>query len=134
MYARFLSTDVLIINSAEAARILMEKRGAKYSGRPVFTFLCDLYVCSLMLLSDHIHLRCICRSGFAWNFGFMPNNDHWKRHRRWFQNTFQAKRRLDDHIPIQRRETHRLLAGLASEPDAYMSHIKRYGPRLRHAL
>ena len=53
VYARFLATDVLIVNSAEAARTLMEKRGAKYSGRPRFTFLCELYAHSLPLLATN---------------------------------------------------------------------------------
>jgi len=39
VYARFLTKDVLIINSAAAARVLMEKRGAKYSGRPPCTYI-----------------------------------------------------------------------------------------------
>lgn len=55
----------------------------------------------------------------------MPNTDRWKRHRKWFQHGFQVKRRLDEYIPIQQRETRRILSDLLVEPDAYMSHIKR---------
>ena len=38
IYARFFSTPVLVLNSVDACRALMDKRGAKYSGRPPFTF------------------------------------------------------------------------------------------------
>ncbi|EPS93959.1 hypothetical protein FOMPIDRAFT_48847 [Fomitopsis schrenkii] len=112
VYARFVANDVLIVNSAAAARVLMEKRGAKYSGRPLFTniFLCTYY----------------SSGGFSWNLAFMPNTDRWKRHRKWFQHGFQVKRRLDEYIPIQQRETRRILSDLLVEPDAYMSHIKRF--------
>ncbi|KAH9834639.1 cytochrome P450 [Rhodofomes roseus] len=107
VYARFLTRDVLIINSAEAARELMEQRGAKYSGRPLFTYICDL-------------------GGFSWNIGFITNDDRWKRHRRWFQHSFQTKDLLDGYVPIQQRETRRLLADLVREPSAFMDHLKRF--------
>ncbi|KAH9917080.1 cytochrome P450 [Fomitopsis serialis] len=106
VYARLLTKDVLIINSAAAARALMEKRGAKYSGRPPCTYLNDL-------------------SGFSWNIGFMQYDDRWRRHRRWFQNGFQVKKRLDSYVPIQQRETRRFLVDLLREPDAFMDHFKR---------
>ncbi|KAI0720646.1 cytochrome P450 [Fomitopsis betulina] len=107
VYARFFGNDVLVVNSTETARVLMEKRGAKYSSRPPFTFLCEL-------------------AGFSWNAGFMRDTDRWKRHRRWFQYSFQVKRRLDEYVPIQQRETRRLLYNLLVTPDAYMSQIKRF--------
>lgn len=42
VYARFFYRPVIILNSARAALDLMEKRGAKYSGRPPFTYTIDL--------------------------------------------------------------------------------------------
>ncbi|KAH9917064.1 cytochrome P450 [Fomitopsis serialis] len=106
VYARLLTKDVLIINSAAAARALMEKRSAKYSGRPHFTYIRDL-------------------GGFSWTLGFMQYDDRWRRHRRWFQNGFQVKKRLNSYVPIQQRETHRFLVDLLREPDAFMDHFKR---------
>ena len=53
VYAKLLTTDVLIVNSNQTAQALMEKRGAKYSGRPFFTFLCELYVRS-RLVYQHV--------------------------------------------------------------------------------
>lgn len=42
IYAKFLRQPVIILNSAQAALDLMEKRGAKYSGRPRFVYLSEL--------------------------------------------------------------------------------------------
>ncbi|KAI0720657.1 cytochrome P450, partial [Fomitopsis betulina] len=107
VYAKFLGNDMLIVNSTDAARELMEKRGAKYSSQPLFIFLCDL-------------------AGFSWNTGFTQDTGRWKRHCKWFQDGFQAKRRLNEYIPIQQRETRRVLYNLLVDTDAYMSHIKRF--------
>lgn len=56
----------------------------------------------------------------------MQNNDRWKRHRKWFQHGFQVKRRLDEYIPIQQRETRRLLVDLSEDSEAFMDHFKRW--------
>lgn len=127
VYAKFLTTDALIINSNETARVLMEKRGAKYSGRPLFTFLCELYVQSHSLHRNaaRLNVHAMVSGGFSWNLAFMPNTDRWKRHRKWFQYGFQVKLRLDEYIPIQERETCRLLVDLSEGPNAYMDHVKR---------
>ena len=42
VYAKFFRQPVIILNSAQAALDLMEKRGAKYSGRPRFVYLSEL--------------------------------------------------------------------------------------------
>lgn len=42
IYVRFFQRPVIILNSARAAQDLMEKRGAKYSGRPPFTYTTEL--------------------------------------------------------------------------------------------
>lgn len=44
VYAHLLGKDVVILNSMQAARDLLEKRSAIYSDRPRFVLLTELYV------------------------------------------------------------------------------------------
>ena len=46
MFARFFRTPAIILNSREAAEELLEKRSAKYSDRPRFILLNEMYVAS----------------------------------------------------------------------------------------
>lgn len=44
VFAKMFQTPVVIINSLEVARDLLNERSQNYSGRPVFTMLTELYV------------------------------------------------------------------------------------------
>lgn len=70
VYARFVANDVLIVNSAAAARVLMEKRGAKYSGRPLFTFLCELHVYFQSAFEQHILMHLLFQRWLLLEFSF----------------------------------------------------------------
>ena len=47
VYAKLLHKSILVINSVDIARDLMEKRGANYSDRPRFVLLTEMFVSSL---------------------------------------------------------------------------------------
>ena len=69
IYARFFSTPVLVLNSVDACRALMDKRGAKYSGRPPFTFHNEMCVPSLsppLLVARADDGCCVASSGATW--------------------------------------------------------------------
>ncbi|EPS93953.1 hypothetical protein FOMPIDRAFT_1170091 [Fomitopsis schrenkii] len=106
IYARFFSTPVIILNSIDACRALMDKRGAKYSGRPPFTF-----------HNDIIEWR---------NLVLMQYNDQWRRHRRWYRTAFESKAVVDGYRHIQMAEAHKLLSDLLQNPPDFMLHIKKY--------
>ena len=55
----------------------------------------------------------------------MTYGERWKRHRKWFQQSFQSKKHLDSYVPIQKRERARLMVELLREPVAYGAHVKR---------
>lgn len=46
MYLRVFNKPTLVLNSVEAARDLLDKRSAKYSDRPHFILLVDMFVCT----------------------------------------------------------------------------------------
>ncbi|KAK0436965.1 cytochrome P450 [Desarmillaria tabescens] len=113
-YARWAATygDVLyldtpgnptiIINSAQAAADLFEKRSGNYSDRPDFTML--------------------KLSGWDINFGFMRYSDRWRKHRRMFHQYFQP-RAVPAYYPVQMKATLDLLQQLHRSPDAYVKHV-----------
>lgn len=67
--------------------------------------------------------------GFDLAMSIMPYGDRWRRHRKWFAAAFLDKKALESYVPIQQRETYKLLAGLLESPDAYHAHIRRYAQR-----
>ena len=63
--------------------------------------------------------------GFDLAMSIMPYGNKWRQHRKWFAAAFLDKKVLESYMPIQRRETNKLLAGLLDSPDAYHAHIRR---------
>ena len=56
----------------------------------------------------------------------MPYGERFRKHRKWLQDAFVSKAALASYLPIQRRETYTLLAGLCDSPKLFMDHVKRY--------
>ncbi|KDR69688.1 hypothetical protein GALMADRAFT_215050 [Galerina marginata CBS 339.88] len=106
IYFRVLQKSVIIINSAEIAHDLLEKRGSIYSCRP-----------HVPMAGDVI--------GWNWALPLVPYGETFKRHRKYLQQYF-SKPSLPKYYSIQRKEAHRLLNDLLEDPDNYRSHIERY--------
>ncbi|EPT01064.1 hypothetical protein FOMPIDRAFT_112035 [Fomitopsis schrenkii] len=107
VFAKFFQQPVIILNSAQAAIDLMEKRGAKYSGRPRFTFQRELV--------EWLYAS-------AW----MGCNDVWRQQRKWFQQMLMSKSSVESYQPLQRREVNRLLLDLLNNPADFQYHMKRF--------
>ncbi|KAH9916791.1 cytochrome P450 [Fomitopsis serialis] len=105
IFLQLFSRPTVVLNSLDAASDLLEKRSSKYSDRPRF-------ILTAMM-------------GFDLAMSIMPYGEQWRRHRRWFAAAFVDKK-LESYVPIQQRETHRLLVGLLESPDAFLALIKRY--------
>ncbi|KIK68602.1 hypothetical protein GYMLUDRAFT_153661 [Collybiopsis luxurians FD-317 M1] len=97
-------TDILIINSAEAAKALFEGRSALYGDRPKFTMLNELV-------------------GLSWHFGFMPQGDTWKTHRKIFANEFNPSS-VSQFRPHQLKWRNIFLKNLLKTPNDFVTHIQ----------
>ncbi|PBL03382.1 cytochrome P450 [Armillaria gallica] len=116
-YARWTATygDVLyldtpgnptvVINSAQAADDLLEKRSGNYSDRPDFTM---------------IHL-----TGWGFSLSLMRYSDRWRMHRRMFHQYFQP-RAVPTYYPVQMEATSVLLQQLHKSPDAFVHHVRHH--------
>ncbi|KAH9834665.1 cytochrome P450 [Rhodofomes roseus] len=107
VYMRVFSKPALVLNSVEAARDLLDKRSAKYSDRPHFTLLVDMF-------------------GSDPNPALMPYGPWWRQHRVWLHAGLMDKESLSMYQPIIRSETGKLVSALIKSPDDFVAHIKRF--------
>ncbi|KAI0720390.1 cytochrome P450 [Fomitopsis betulina] len=106
IFLQLFNSPTLVLNTKQAARDLMVRRGAKYSGRPYSTWTNDL-------LDWQPHV------------GFMQSGEDLRRHRRWIQNPIFDKACLQQ-FPKQVRETHTLLTNILQDPENSAAHIHRF--------
>ncbi|SJL18710.1 related to cytochrome P450 CYP2 subfamily [Armillaria ostoyae] len=104
-YLDISGNPTVVINSAQAAADLLEKRSGNYSDRPDFTM--------------------IKLAGRDINFGFMRYCDQWRTHRRMFHQYFHP-RAVPAHYPVQLKATSVLLKQLLESPDAFAHHIRHH--------
>ncbi|TCD70033.1 hypothetical protein EIP91_005285 [Steccherinum ochraceum] len=104
-YFRVLSSDVVVVNSFEAAHELLENRSAIYSSRPWVPMAGDVI-------------------GWSWTLPLLTYNETFKRHRKYVQNYF-AKPRVHLFYRFQRREVHRMLNDVLDSPKNYREHLGR---------
>ncbi|KIP07997.1 hypothetical protein PHLGIDRAFT_70194 [Phlebiopsis gigantea 11061_1 CR5-6] len=103
LYLNVLGTHMIVLNSTEAAREILEKRASLYSDRSV-----------------DITQHC---TGWSRNFGFIEYGDKWRAHRRMFHQQFTSSV-LPRYHPTLKKEVHGLLRLLADSPDNFARHIR----------
>ncbi|TFK34339.1 cytochrome P450 [Crucibulum laeve] len=91
------NNSLILVNTVEIAKDLLDKRSAKYSSRPQFTMSADLV-------------------GWIWSFVSMPYSDAWKERRRMFQKNFHPS---DDsiHKPREIEFIRQLLPRILDTPE-----------------
>ncbi|KAK0469562.1 cytochrome P450 [Desarmillaria tabescens] len=93
LYLDIPGNPTVVINSAQAAVNLLEKRSGNYSDRPDFTM--------------------IQLAGWDFNLGFMRYSEQWRMHRRMFHQYFQL-RAVPEYYPAQMKATSVLLQQIYS--------------------
>ncbi|KAJ3550195.1 hypothetical protein NM688_g5103 [Phlebia brevispora] len=104
IYLNFLGTPVVVVNSAEHATELFEKRSSLYSDRGKSIMLSELV-------------------GWGFDFAFMGYGDEWREHRRLFHQHFNGQVTVK-YQPESAREVRALLPHLLEEPEDYMQHMR----------
>ncbi|KAJ3563463.1 hypothetical protein NP233_g8928 [Leucocoprinus birnbaumii] len=93
--------SIIILNSYEAAKELLERRSAIYSSRPPSIMLQEL-------------------SGFGFQFGMMPYGERWRVRRRLFQKYFNPSHAMVYELP-QAKYVREFLHRLLDRPTEYRS-------------
>ncbi len=136
------ASPTIIVNSAEAAMELFERRSINYSDRP--GELMSIYIHRLILtmfkLTDFTMLKL---SGWEYHFAFMRYSDRWRFvwlyelqyarcltfnihrvHRRIFHQYFQP-RAVPDYYPAQTKATYVMLQQFLKSPDEFEHHVRQ---------
>ncbi|KAF8968747.1 cytochrome P450 [Flammula alnicola] len=106
VHIRIFGQPIVILNSIQAARDLLDKRSSIYSDRPRFVLFSELMGWS----SASTHLR------------YGPR---FRKHRRFINQAFN-QRAISAFRPLQETEILVLLEGLQDNPGAFVDHFRRY--------
>ncbi|KAG6833264.1 hypothetical protein H0H87_009439 [Tephrocybe sp. NHM501043] len=105
VYLQVLNQSLIILNSAQAAFELMDRRGANYRNRP--------------------HLPIYEILGFGGTMAFLNDGDDYRTQRKMLQQYF-SKEKVKDHLGIQIREACVLAQNLLSKPEDYAASFLRF--------
>lgn len=96
---------VIVLNSAEVATELLDKRASIYSSRPRMPMVNELM-------------------GFNWLFAYMPLGDSWAAHRKLFRQEFHHSF-YERYLPQTLKATHQMLLGRLLEcPEGLFEHLR----------
>ncbi|KAF9022861.1 cytochrome P450 [Hymenopellis radicata] len=101
-----LGQTVIIVNSAETANELFERRSTVYSDRPTFRML------NTVMKWD-------------WNFVFMRYSDHWRLCRKTFHQYFNMNQ-VDAYQPVQLNASVFLLRNMLDAPEDFFGHVRHH--------
>ncbi|KAF8838804.1 cytochrome P450 [Paxillus ammoniavirescens] len=102
VHVRLLGKDVIVINSEEVARALLDERSSVYSDRPHF-------------VTNEFF-------GLDFNSAFLPYGDKWRFHRKLFHQTFRSTA-VQDMRPLLLRKAHCLAKAIVESPDHHAGSV-----------
>ncbi|GLB38676.1 putative cytochrome P450 family protein [Lyophyllum shimeji] len=97
-------TSIIVLDTAEAAIELLEKRSSIYSGRPRLPMVDELM-------------------GWGFDFGLMDYGDYWRQHRRLMHQSFHPAA-VTSFRPQELKAAHGLLRRLLDDPEGFLDHIR----------
>jgi len=105
-----LGTNIIVVNSLDAATDLFDKKSAIYNDRPHLTMLNDLI-------------------GFGWAMAFAPYGDRWRDMRKTFHQHFNpdSVKHFND---IEVKAVHEMLHRLIQHPSGFMEHARHMAGRI----
>ncbi|KAI0259752.1 cytochrome P450 [Gloeopeniophorella convolvens] len=99
-----LGSHIIILNSMEATKQLLERRSSIYSDRPPLVALLEFL-------------------GMTYNIGLLPYGRHWRYLRSKFHINFHPAA-AKEYEPLEQRATHRLLRSLLAKPGDFPQHLR----------
>ncbi|KAJ7634757.1 cytochrome P450 [Roridomyces roridus] len=104
VHMNVLGTDIVVVNSAQAAAALLGQKSAIYSDRPRMPMLGELV-------------------GLGWHFGFMPHGDNWRAHRKLFAQESGASA-IQGYNEQETKWIKTFLKNLRDDPKEFLMHIQ----------
>ena len=107
MSVNLLGQRMVILNSAEFASELLEKRSAIYSDRPTLTMSGELV-------------------GWKNSLGLVRYNDKFREYRRFISHKMGTKSLVQEFYQLEEMETRRFIQRVLQEPENLAAHIRRF--------
>ncbi|KAF8885565.1 cytochrome P450 [Gymnopilus junonius] len=108
-HLRIPGRTMIILNSAQAAMDLLDKRSGIYSDR----------------ITSHVFEL----MGWAYNVGFFSYGERFRKHRRML-NDYLNHKKCQSYLPLQALEGRRLVQNLLYNPDRFGDHLNRFSTSL----
>ncbi|KAG2107437.1 cytochrome P450 [Suillus discolor] len=105
IYCKLFGRQIVVLQSQEVAKALLENRSSIYSDRP------PVYSTKA--------------TGSEFNSAQLRYSDEWRLHRRIFHQSFRPEA-AKDYLPLQLRKAHQLLQGIIEAPEHYQRHIELF--------
>ncbi|KAG2147549.1 cytochrome P450 [Suillus clintonianus] len=107
VYSRLLNQEIILINTEEVARDLLERRSNNYSDRP--------------------GILCLTNDFFGWSFNsvMIKYNDRWRLHRRLFHQAFRPEAAFT-YQSMQLRKARELLINLLEDSVHWRAHFQTH--------
>ena len=102
-----MGKHIVVLNSVEAAIEMLDKKGSKYSDRPIFPMCGELVGCKYTL-------------------PFLPYGDVFRETRRQFYRCIGTRAALKAYHDIEQMEVHKFLKHVLGRPEQLSVHIRRY--------
>ena len=106
IYLNLLGQPMVILNAAEDAIALLEKRGNIYSDRPIF-----------MMGGEMV--------GWKYILGLTPYGDRFRMYRKFIAKFVGGRAQVEKHLELQEYETKGFLKRILKDPEHVSDHIRR---------
>ncbi|GKT59242.1 cytochrome P450 [Colletotrichum tofieldiae] len=110
IHVRSLGQSMIVLNSVEAAKDLLDRRGGNYCDRPRFA------------LFEVLHLRSM---GWGKTLTFLPFGPRWQMHRKLLQTTF-SNTSVRQWYTLQVTEARRSIHNVVQNPENWEMSMKRF--------
>ncbi|KAI1814974.1 putative cytochrome P450 oxidoreductase OrdA-like protein [Poronia punctata] len=128
-----LGQSIIIINDAQLAFELLEKRSAKYSSRPNQVFSSELYVCGsygsglgrLFHVGQSLTSKSTSRVGWANTIGMSPYNKRFRAMRKNLTRVIGSTGSLAQFNDLQLAESAHFLLHVLRSPDNILDHVRK---------
>ena len=123
VHLNLLGRHIIILDSLTSVKDLMDGRSAIYSDRPHVPMVMDLQVFSSLHVLISAQSCCLHRMGWNWALSALHYNDNWKRHRKVFQQCFNADS-ISKYRDVQAHEAQRTALYILESPADFMELIR----------
>lgn len=124
MHLRVLTQDLIVLNSYEAIRDLLEHRSHNYSDRPHIPAN-DMWVVNVNFIGGCVLMSVPPRVDFNWGTGFLPYGDEWRVHRKLFHQAFRPET-ITSYQAMQLMKVRDLLKNMCDSPADFERHFRSF--------